>query len=93
MKTSTFNTVNELAERKSENKTAQYLEMARNFAKQANEIEATTGSFIARMSAKEVVLSMRKVESCDCEYTAYVNANHAEKWLEKAINANDMILA
>ena len=84
MKTN-FNTVNELTELKSENKMAQYVNMARAFANEATLIAETSKSFMVKMAAKEVVSSMRKAESADCDFTAYVNANAAEKWLEKVI--------
>ena len=84
MTTTNFNTVNELSNAKADNKTAKYLEMAFNFTVIAKEYEEND-SFMSRMAAKEVVTSWRKCESADCEYTMYVNANAAEKWLEKAI--------
>ena len=82
-----FNTVNELAERKSENKTLQYVEMARNFALQANKVAEKSESFIITMSAKEVVKYLRKAEAADCEYSAYANAHAAEIWLGKVVNS------
>jgi len=84
--TRNFNTVNELSNELAENKTATYIDMAREFAKEANIIAANNeDSFIVKMATKEVIASFRKAEAADCEYTAYVNANHAEKWLEKVI--------
>jgi len=83
MKTQIFNTVNELSETKSENKTSQYIEMARNFARKANKIAKEKGGLFVKMAEKEVLSYMRKAEQADCEYTAYVNANSAEKWIEK----------
>ena len=87
MKTTNFNTVNELSERKSENKTSQYIEMARNFALQANKIAEKCESFMIKMSAKEVVSAFRKAEQADCEYSAYSNAHAAEVWLSKISNS------
>ena len=84
MTTTNFNTVNELSNVKCENKSAKYLEMAHNFTVIAKQYEEND-SFMSKMAAKEVVASWRKCESSDCEYTSYVNANEAEKWLEKAI--------
>lgn len=89
MKTKNFNTVNELSEVACENRMQKFIELAREFAKKANKIESETESFFAKMASKEVVSYFRKSEAADCEYTAYVNANYAEKWLEKAIEANE----
>ena len=78
-----FNTVNEFSETKAENKTLQYIEMARKFAKEANKIAEGNDSVFAKMVEKEVLSAFRKAEQADCEYTAYINAHLAEKWVEK----------
>ena len=80
-----FNTVTELSDTKSENKTSQYIEMARNFAAKANEIAKGSSALFAKKIEKEVLSAFRKAEQADCEYTTYVNANAAEKWLGQMI--------
>ena len=89
MKTRNFNTVNDLSNVKSDNKTAQYIDMAHEFAKVAERLaKDPEESFMIIMAAQEVISSWRKAESSDCEYTAYANAHAAEKWLEKMITRN-----
>lgn len=88
MKTQKFNTVNDLSNVDSDNKSAQYLEMVRNFANQASEIAKNEVNFFLKMASKEVINYMRKAESADCEYALYANAHAAEKWLEKMVTRN-----
>lgn len=77
-----YNTVNELAERKAENKAAKYAKMAKQFVLKAQEIaNENEDSFFIRMAVKEIVAAWRKTEQADCEYTAYANAHAAEIWL------------
>ena len=71
-----------------ENKSAEYMKIVTDFAKQACDIFRTTESFLAKNSAKEVISSFRKCEAADCEFTLYVNAHAAEIWLENAIQFN-----
>ena len=86
METRNFNTVNDLSDIKCENKGARYIEMAHEFAKEAERLaKDPEESFMIIMAAQEVISSWRKAESSDCEYTAYANAHSAEVWLEKMI--------
>ena len=83
MKTTNFNTVNQLADVAAENKASKYIAMARKFAEEASSIAASIDSFFVKMAAREVNDSYQKAKSSNCEYTAYINAHAAEKWLEK----------
>ena len=89
MTTINFNTVNELSNVPCENKSAKYLEMAREFAIKAQEMSKDNESFISKKYAQEAVMAMRRAESADCEYALYVAANAAEKWFEKCWNNLD----
>lgn len=86
MKAKTFNQVNDLSNAKDDSKMAKYINLAREFAHEAAKIaKENEGSFMMMKSSEEVISYMRKVESADCEYTAYINAHSAEKWLEKMV--------
>lgn len=84
-----FNTIETIRTDKSiTNTSAAYLAACDQFEIQASQF-AKNESFICRKFAEEVSLSYNKAKSSDCEYSIYVNCNHAEKWLEKAWNNAD----
>jgi hypothetical protein len=69
-------------------KVSTYLTACNSFEIEASKF-AKNENFVSRKSAEEVSLSYAKAKNADCEYTAYINANHAEKWLEKSWNNAD----
>jgi len=76
-------TVKEIKETKSDNKTIQYVELARNYAIQSNKIAKDREGFITNKIAEEIVSYLRKAEQADCEYSAYAAAHSAEVWFAK----------
>ena len=78
-----YRTVSELSDTKSDNKIAQYIQMAELFQEEAIKIAKKDDSFFSEMAMKEVMSACHKAKSGDCEYTVYINAHGAEVWLER----------
>lgn len=77
-------TTEEIRNTKSENKTAEYMELTRECVKRANQLaKENKDSHFMKMASLEVIGYWRKVERADCEYSAYTYAHSAEKWIER----------
>lgn len=75
-------TVEQIRTSTESNKSELYLNLSKSIAAKANEI-ADENKFIQRKMKEEVLLSFRKCESADCEYTSYINAHATEIWFSK----------
>lgn len=81
-----FNTIEKISNDASiKNKVAAYLEACNSFELEASKF-SNNENFASRKSAELVSLNYEKAKSADCEYSVYIAAFAAEKWLEKAWN-------
>jgi hypothetical protein len=68
------------------NKSEAYLAACDLFEKESVQYVGND-SFMCRKSAEEVSLSYARAKYADCEYSVYINAHAAEKWMEQAFKA------
>ena len=73
----------EIRTSKSNNKTAEYVELAKFYMNDSQDTADTTGQHIVVKIAEEIRNYAKKAMSADCEYAAYVNCNAAEVWYLK----------
>lgn len=80
-------TANQIFKSDSKDKTNEYIQLAKECLKKANEIYETKTGFIMGKMRNEVTSAFRKAEQCDCEFTAYAECHNAENWLLKMQNS------
>ena len=82
-----YNESNDISNQNLENKRIRYIQIANECVVIADSIaQDNPDSFLMKMASQEVFNYAAKSKASNCEYTAYVNANSSEKWLEKMVS-------
>lgn len=77
-------TVKQIQESNYSNRTALYVDVVRKITKESEVLLENNPKvlFIYKMQ-NEIITYSSATHSADCEYMAYVSANHAEGWLNR----------